>query len=365
MKTKKLITLSVFFAVSAFANAFAQSTTTTATNTTPNPGGPNASATMPNFNFPGFPNFPTPSYPPNNYPNFPNNPTSSSTVRVLIAKYVNGTLATASSTNNASFNMSATYNTSNSGSGTASYVLGPSGTNGGNTPYQAMTIPLNRGAAYGTSEVINTTTGTSCVASTTSGYTPFALQGYSVGNTMNEAIYAPKSLTAPNFTNILNDKYVIVWNTRCGSNGQSGQIGGDVTGGASSTGVLAVTSIEPQNTNGVADNTFQNGFRYIFNITVPTNEVNFAMKFSDWMNTSAASATIPAASNIRISSAQASSTDPVVVSAANTYTSPLLTIIGDLDPVAIGRQIKVLIETKIPISTLNGSYTTTYGIRTQ
>ncbi len=87
----------------------------------------------------------------------------------------------------------------------------------------------------------------------------------------------------------------------------TGSIGGTVTGGP---GALAVTSITPVQTSATADDTYADGWSYIFNITVPTNEPNLSMKFADWMSSTTASV-IAAGGNMQISSAQAvASTTP-------------------------------------------------------
>jgi hypothetical protein len=135
------------------------------------------------------------------------------------------------------------------------------------------------------------------------------------------------------------------------------------TSTTTAVGVLKVDSIETVSNNAVADNTFQNGLRYVFNITVPTDEPAFAMRFQDWANTSSPGS-IPVANNIQISTAQASSTSPVLLTGANVYSTPMM-IVGDLDTNMPGRQIKVLVKTKIPTGTPNGNYTTNYGVRTQ
>lgn len=316
------------------------------------------------FHYPQMPQ--QPQYP-GTYPGYPypGNP-STSTARVIVVKYVNGMMANASSSMNTSFALQTTTsgNSTTTATSTGSATLSP----GGQSPYSTV-VNVPKGMNFSLNEVMNANTGTMCVnASSSSSTTPFALVGYSVGNSMGEAVTASKSTMAPAFTNIMADKYVIVWNTSCG-NGNSGQIGGDVTGGAttstSTIGVLKVTSIDTQQGTAVADGTFANGWKFVFNITVPTNETSFYMKFADWINSSNASSTIPVANNLRISSAQASSSTPVVLTSSNTYSGTPLIINGDLDPNTPGRQIKVLVEMAVPSNTLNGSYTTTYGVKTQ
>lgn len=142
----------------------------------------------------------------------------------------------------------------------------------------------------------------------------------------------------------------------------NGQIGGTVSGGVG-TGVLSVTSIETIDGSATADGTFANGWKYVFNVTVPTNETNVAMKFDNWTIVGGGS-TIPAANNIRISSPQANNAGAtVLVTAANTYTIPALTMVTDLDPVLEGIQVKITVEAAVAAGSTNGSYTTNYGVQ--
>lgn len=146
--------------------------------------------------------------------------------------------------------------------------------------------------------------------------------------------------------------------------GVGGTIGGTTTGGTPSEGTLAVTSVTTVNSAATANGTFESGWKYLFHITVPTNETNLAMKFADWFN-SAASSTIAAANNIRISSAQADNANAtVLITAANTYSSPALHMTGDLNAGMAGMQVDVLVEAAVPSDSVNGSYTTSYGVRT-
>ncbi len=138
----------------------------------------------------------------------------------------------------------------------------------------------------------------------------------------------------------------------------SGSISGTV-----GQGILAVTSITPIQTAATADGTYANGWSYLFNITVPTNEPNLSMKFADWFN-SVASSTIPVAGNMEISSAQAASTTPVVITAANDYSSPALDMVGNLSTNTPGMHVQVLVQVAVPIGTVSGSYTTMYGVQT-
>ncbi|OGI95223.1 hypothetical protein A2917_01050 [Candidatus Nomurabacteria bacterium RIFCSPLOWO2_01_FULL_42_17] len=148
------------------------------------------------------------------------------------------------------------------------------------------------------------------------------------------------------------------------SSEDDGTIEGDVTGGSDGeSGTLAVTSITQEQSIATANGTFEDGWIWTFNVTVPTNETSLQMKFDDWMHANGTNS-ITAGSNIRISSQQASDTSPVVIGASSTYSTPALNITGDTDSSAAGRQIQVKVETRVPSGTLNGSYSTNWGILT-
>ncbi len=271
------------------------------------------------------------------------------TVKVTIVKYIDGTMATAQSAQNNDFPMSATWNADNIGAGTGTYTLGPST----NPAYQAMTVDMTSGADYSTNEVVGgAIVGASCDTANT-----YRLDGYSVGNTMEEAQQAATTMTAPAFTDLMWDKFVIVKNITCGSNGNGG-IGGEVV---QTNGVLSVDSITVTKGSGTADGTFANGWIYTFRITDPNNEPKLAMKFSDWVS---GANTIPVANNMRISSLQADNGNATItLTAANTYSTPPLNMVTDLDPNMSGRQVEIKVEVAIPNGTPSGSYTTTYGIQ--
>ncbi len=138
----------------------------------------------------------------------------------------------------------------------------------------------------------------------------------------------------------------------------SGSIGGTVVGGP---GVLTVNSIIPLQTSAISDDTYADGWSYLFNITVPTNEPNLSMQFANWL--AADANTIPVANNMQISSAQASSTAPVTITAADAYASPALDMVGNLSTSTPGLHVQVLVQVKIPVGSTKGSYTTSYGVQ--
>ncbi len=128
-------------------------------------------------------------------------PTSST---VHIFKFINDAQATVESAGGVSFPMfTSTYN--------APFTLGSAGWTTGDIAYEASTSPMAIGSSYSAEE--NTTTalvGTSC-----DNVHPYALVGYSVGNTLAEAQGANPTLTIPSFTNLQGDKYILVRNQTC------------------------------------------------------------------------------------------------------------------------------------------------------
>jgi len=281
---------------------------------------------------------------------YPNIPPAPEMVKVTIDKFVQKTMATESSAHGAAFPMSSEWAATNTGAGTGEYTL--SDTN--EVPYQAVTSEMTVGADYSTHELVNgDVVGAQCATGK-----PFALEGYTTGNTYAEAAAGTPTMPAPTFTNLQNDKFVIVWNRDCSL--PEGQIGGDVVEG---DGILEVTSIDSIDTTATANGTFTSGWKYVFHITAPTSEQNLAMKFSNWLRTGG-SGTIPAANNMRISSLQADNGGAtILITAQNTYSTPALHMTGDLNSGMDGRQVEVTVEVAVPAGTPNGSYTTNYGVQ--
>lgn len=133
------------------------------------------------------------------------------TYTVTIDKFIDDSKATTTTANNSAFPMSATWNATNIGAGTGNYDLDADGFNGNPTPYQAITSEMTAGADYSTSEV----TGGSVVGASCSTGQPYSLVGYTTGDTFQDAVSGTKSLTVPSFTNLQNNKFVIVWNMTC------------------------------------------------------------------------------------------------------------------------------------------------------
>ncbi len=274
----------------------------------------------------------------------------SETVTVTVEKFVQGVMATGVSTDNADFPMTSTWEADNTGIGTGTYSLSELNT----VPYQSVTAEMTKGANYETNEVVSgDVVGAECATGK-----PFALQGYTVGNTRVEAMSATPSMSMPSFTNLQNDKFVIVWNRDCEL--PEGQIGGEVVG---NDGVLEVTSVEMIDTTATANGSFTDGWKYVFHITAPMSEENIAMKFNDWLKTGGGG-TIPVANNMRISSLQADNGGAtILLTAANVYSTPDLHMTEDIDLVMDGRQVEITVEVAVPNGTPRGSYTTSYGVQ--
>jgi hypothetical protein len=134
---------------------------------------------------------------------------------------------------------------------------------------------------------------------------------------------------------------------------------------AGTDGVLGVTHISAVQTSATPDGSFTNGWKWMFDVTVPTSETVFSMKFADWTN---GSNTIPTGSNVRFYSAQSSDSydenHAVTLSAANTYSTAInLDPSKDLNASVAGRQIQVTVEMRIPVGSAGGSYSTSYGVQ--
>ncbi|MDO8624149.1 MAG: hypothetical protein Q7R54_02225 [bacterium] len=127
------------------------------------------------------------------------------TITVTIDKYIDSAKATASSASSSSFPMASSWDAANIGAGSGTYALDT-----GNS-YEAVTAEMTSGADYATNEVLSgAVVGASC-----SEGKPYALIGYSSGNTLAEAEAATPTASSPAFTDLPNDKVVIVWNETC------------------------------------------------------------------------------------------------------------------------------------------------------
>ncbi len=128
-------------------------------------------------------------------------------------------------------------------------------------------------------------------------------------------------------------------------------------------GTFGIISTTMTKMTGTADNTYTNGWEWVIRMTLPTNQNDFALKFTDWVS---GSNTLAAASNMeyyseQIASGTGSAGTPVAITAASTYPSNV-TVSTDVDPNTAGIQTDVHVKVKIPASTANGSYSTSYRV---
>ncbi|MDD2245184.1 MAG: YDG domain-containing protein [Dysgonamonadaceae bacterium] len=131
---------------------------------------------------------------------------------------------------------------------------------------------------------------------------------------------------------------------------------------AQGDGSLEVTRISTTKSYGTADGTYPNGWAWVFDITVPTSEELLSMKFSNWIS---GEDTIATANNMRIYSAEslnASDADSAItITSAGTYSSNL-TLNADLNSSLEGRQVRIIVEMKIPEGSSGASYQASYGV---
>jgi len=117
----------------------------------------------------------------------------------------------------------------------------------------------------------------------------------------------------------------------------------------------------------MANDDFNDGWRWVYSVTVPTDETEFQMKFSDFLNINGID-TIAAADNIRFYSTQSSDSNSTstatVLTTAETY-SDSINLNMDLQPTVPGRQIEVIVEMKVPAGSAGGSYSAQYGVQSE
>jgi len=111
---------------------------------------------------------------------------------------------------------------------------------------------------------------------------------------------------------------------------------------------------------------FEKGWEWIISLTVPTNEPNVKLKFSDFAGW-ASGAGIDA-NNIRYFSSQAtnynSAASPVSISGANTYPAQAMIFNSASDTVAgsPGIQIAVTVQVRVPSGTPGGAYSAQFQV---
>ena len=127
---------------------------------------------------------------------------------------------------------------------------------------------------------------------------------------------------------------------------------------------ISIIGIDAQKTSAISDGTYTNGWRWLFHLTVPTNETNLNIKFDNWLN---GSNSISPVNNMRFYSAQSSnaktSNSAININSVNSYGVDALTLDSDADVSRDGRQVDLFVEMSLPVGTISGSYSTNYGIK--
>lgn len=132
---------------------------------------------------------------------------------------------------------------------------------------------------------------------------------------------------------------------------------------------IMVNSVTVVKNSGTPDGTFENGWKWIFDITIPIyNESNLMMKFDNWSGLGFSGNSLPVANNMRFYSAQSSNAssanNAIYITAPNTYSSSMF-LFGNLDNTQASRRVQITVEARIPGGTQSDSYSTTFGIKTQ
>jgi hypothetical protein len=136
-----------------------------------------------------------------------------------------------------------------------------------------------------------------------------------------------------------------------------------VTESTASSTPLAIDSISTNQSSGVADNTYADGWSWTIHFTVPDNENAFRIRFSDWGN---ASSSFPTANDVEVYSPQssnASTSASAITETGNGY-SGWIYLTGDTAPLTPGRQIDLVVNVKIPFGTPAGSYSSNFTAST-
>ncbi len=127
-------------------------------------------------------------------------------------------------------------------------------------------------------------------------------------------------------------------------------------------GTLTVDKIVPEQTEALAGGGFENGWKWDFYITIPTNENVVSLKFDDWTN---GTETIPA-SNVRYysaSSTNASTSNNAIQVATSSIYADSMGIVVDGPVSATSTQIMVVVEVSVPENIDGGSFSTNYSVQ--
>ncbi len=132
------------------------------------------------------------------------------------------------------------------------------------------------------------------------------------------------------------------------------------------SGILAVTGVTSLKVTGIANDTYGDGWKWIFHVTLPSSESVVKMKFDDFSN---GLQTIPA-NNIRLYSPQSTNSNneatAINISSQGVYSDQInINTALDLDPITDGIQIDINVDSKIPFGIVGTGYNTNYDITSE
>ncbi|MCX6796696.1 MAG: hypothetical protein NTW06_04345, partial [Candidatus Falkowbacteria bacterium] len=123
---------------------------------------------------------------------------------------------------------------------------------------------------------------------------------------------------------------------------------------------IILNSLTMPKTAARADNNYLDGWEWQFNITIwNMTETSLKMKFDRWTGTS----TLDAANNMQFSVDNGLSWSNIT--ANGVYPVAGVNISGIDNSTDPGRQVKIIVQMKVPVGTLAGTYNSNYGILTQ
>ncbi|MES3031253.1 MAG: HYR domain-containing protein [Patescibacteria group bacterium] len=132
---------------------------------------------------------------------------------------------------------------------------------------------------------------------------------------------------------------------------------------SASAAVLEVTSIETVRATALPGSTFENGLSWKFNVTIPDGETNVNVKVYSLID---GGNVITAVDNARIDTLQAFG-GGASVGAGQTYKNRFFSISPalDLNPALAGIQIQLVVDFKLPETSVPGSYSFNYTITSE
>jgi hypothetical protein len=124
---------------------------------------------------------------------------------------------------------------------------------------------------------------------------------------------------------------------------------------------IGIDSIVMTKTSAKGDNKYEDGWRWEFNLTIfNSDETSLKMKFNQWKG----AGILNAGGNMRYS---ANGETWANITGNNVYPAAAVDLseVDDLNPLADGRQVKIIVEMKALVGTPVGYYNSSFGILTQ